>query len=51
MLIQDRRNEKISGGRSTNYEVLPATMVSRRTTFFISNRLKRLEKLNILGGR
>ena len=41
------RNEKNSGGGATNQEILPATMVGRRRKFFISNRLKRLEKLNI----
>ena len=41
-----------AGGRggvqgTTNYEVLSATMVGQK--FFISNCLKRLEKLNICG--
>ena len=31
--------------------ILPATIVGRRRTFFISNRLKRLEKLNICRGQ
>ena len=32
---------------ATNYVILSVTMVSRRRKFFISNRLKRLEKRNI----
>ena len=43
--MQARRNEKNSEG-ATNYVKLLATMVGRRRKF-ISNRLKRLEKLNI----
>ena len=43
---QARRNEKNSG-EATNQEVLSATMVGRRRKFFILNRLKRPEKLNI----
>ena len=46
MNIQARRNEKNSGG-ATNYEILLATMVGRRKKFCISNRLKRVKKLNI----
>ena len=46
ILIQASRNEKNSG-EATNQEILPATMVGWRTEFFISNRLKRLEKLSI----
>ena len=49
--FQARRNENNSvggrGGGSTNYKILSATMVGRRRKFLISNRLKRLEKLNI----
>ena len=45
-LFQARRNEKKSGG-ATNHELLLATMVGRPRKFFISNRLKALEKLNI----
>ena len=41
---QARENEKNSGG-TTNYVILPATMVGRLRKFFISNSLKRLEKL------
>ena len=37
------------GGGNTNYEVLSATMVGQQRKFFISNRLKRLEKLDICG--
>ena len=39
----------VGGGKggATNYVILPATMVERRRRFFISNRLKRLGKLNI----
>ena len=46
---QARRNEKSSGGGkgATNYEILSATMVGRQRKFFTSNRLKRIEKLNI----
>ena len=45
---QASRNEKNSRGRGgQNYEILPATMVGLRRKFLISNRLKRLEKLNI----
>ena len=36
-------------GGNTNYEVLSATMVGQQRKFFISNRLKRLEKLDICG--
>ena len=43
---QSRRNEKKFWG-STNYEILSATMVGRLRKFFVSNRLKQLEKLNI----
>ena len=43
---QALRNQKNSGG-ATNYYILSATMAGRRRKFFISNRLKRLEKLNI----
>ena len=41
--------EGVVGGRggSTNYKILSATMVGRRRKFLMSNRLKRLEKLNI----
>ena len=46
-LYQARRNEKTSGGEATNYVMLLATMDGRRRKFFISNRLKRLGKLNI----
>ena len=35
------------GGEATNYVMLLATMDGRRRKFFISNRLKRLGKLNI----
>ena len=35
------------GGGSTNYEILSATMVGQRRKFFISIRLKGLDKLNI----
>ena len=45
-MVQAHRDEKNSGG-VTNYEILPATMVDQRRKLFISNRLKRLEKLNI----
>ena len=38
--------KKILGG-ATNFEILSATMVDRRKTFLISNRLKGLEKFNI----
>ena len=41
--------KKILGGGDTNYEVLSATMVGQQRKFFISNRLKRLEKLDICG--
>ena len=44
--IQGRRNEKNSGG-ATKFEILSAIMVGRQRAFFISNRLKRLEKFNI----
>ena len=44
---QVRRNEKISGGWATNYEILSATMVGRRKKICISNCLKRLKKRNI----
>ena len=45
-IMQARRNEKKTWG-ATNYVVLSATMVGRRRKSLISNRLKRLEKLNI----
>ena len=35
------------GGGTTNYVILLATMVGRRSKFFILNRLKPLQKLNI----
>ena len=38
--------KKILGG-AINYDTLWATMVGQRRKFFISNRLKGLEKLNI----
>ena len=38
--------KKILGG-ATNFEILSATMVDRRKTFLISNRLKGLETFNI----
>ena len=44
---QVRRNEQNSGGGATNQEILSATIIGQRRKFFISNRLKRLEKLNI----
>ena len=44
--MQAHRNEKNSEG-GTNYIKLSATMVDQRRKFFISNRLKRLEKRNI----
>ena len=47
---QARRNEKNSGGGGwgpINYVLLSTTMVGQRRKFFISNRLMRLEKLNI----
>ena len=47
---QTRRNEKNSE-EAINYEILPVTMVDRQRKFFISNRLKRLEKLNICRGQ
>ena len=34
-------------GAAANYEIMLATMVGRREKFSISNRLKRLENLNI----
>ena len=37
------------GGGNNNYEVLSATMVGQQRKFFISNRLKRLENLDICG--
>ena len=43
---QARRNEKNSGGGLRIMNVV-GPMVGRRTTFFISNCLKRLGKLNI----
>ena len=43
---QAHRNGKKSMG-ATNYEMLSATMVGGQRKFFISNRLKGLEKLNI----
>ena len=46
IIIQTRRNEKDSGV-AINYVILSATMVARQRKFFISNRLKQLEKLNI----
>ena len=43
--------KKDSGGGwgrgTTNYVILLATMVGRRSKFFILNRLKPLQKLNI----
>ena len=45
--LQGRWNEKSTGGGARNYEILSATMVDWRRKFFISNRLKGLEKLNI----
>ena len=48
--MQARRNEKNFGRGATNYEILSATMVDRGRKFFVSNRLKGLEKLNIAGG-
>ena len=45
--LQGRWNEKNSGSGARNYEILSVTMVDRRRKFFISNRLKGLEKLNI----
>ena len=50
IIIQTRRNEKDSGV-AINYVILPATMVARQRKFFISNRLKQLEKLNICRSR
>lgn len=47
MALQAHRNGKKSG-EATNYEILSVTMVEQRRKF-ISNRLKRLEKLNICG--
>ena len=44
---QARRNEKISGGGATNYDTLLSTIVARRKKFSVSNRLQRLEELNI----
>ena len=35
------------GGGATNYEILSATMIGWRRKFFISNRLKGIEKLDI----
>ena len=32
---------------SSSYEIFSATMVGQRRKFYISNRLKQLEKLNI----
>ena len=43
--------KKILGGGAANYETLPATMVGRGRKFFISNRLKRLEKEIFAGGK
>ena len=43
---QARRNEKNWEGGADNYVILSATIVDRRRKFFISNCLKRLEKLN-----
>ena len=37
----------VGGGRGANYVILSATMVGRQRKFFISSRLKGLEKLNI----
>ena len=42
---------KKSLGGAANYETLPATMVGRGRKFFISNRLKRLEKEMFVGGK
>ena len=39
--------KKYVRGGAANYKILPATMVGQRIKFFISKRLKRLEKLNI----
>ena len=47
---QARRNENNSrgGGGATNYGKLSAIMVGLRRKCFISNRLKRLEKRNLI---
>ena len=39
--------KKLLGRGATNYEILSVTMFGQQRKFFISNRLKRLEKLNI----
>ena len=39
------------GGGAATYETLPATMGRRGRKFFISNRLKRLEKEIFAGGK
>ena len=48
-LIFSNPHYRPEGGEwgTKNYEILWATMVDRRRKFFISNRLKGLEKLNI----
>ena len=49
MLLHARSKEKNSEGAegATKYELLSATIVGWQRKFLISNRLKRLENLNI----
>ena len=47
MVIRPVEMKKILGGGATNFEILSATMVERRKTCLISDRLKGLEKFNI----